>query len=133
EFEEWAETERARFESQCRGGLERLSTEASRRGEHRVAANWWRRLLELDPLSSHAALGLMTALDNAGEHAEALRRGQAYGELVRVELGADPPPELSAWIEQHRSVDASGARPSNLRPAAGPAPVEQLAGAQEFA
>jgi DNA-binding SARP family transcriptional activator len=108
EFEEWAETERARFESQCRGGLERLSTEASRRGEHRVAANWWRRLVELDPLSSHAQLGLMTALDQAGEHAEALRRGQAYGELVHTELGDDPPPELTAWIEQHRHVAGNG-------------------------
>src|SRR6185436_5273502 len=133
QFEAWAETERARLASQYRAALELLSAEATKRGEHRAAAEWWRRLLELDPLSSHAALGLMTALDNAGEHAEALRRGQAYGELVRVELGADPPPELSAWIEQHRSVDASGARPSNHRPAAGPAPVEQLAGAQEFA
>jgi serine/threonine-protein kinase len=112
--------------------LELLSAEATKRGEHRAAAEWWRRLLELDPLSSHAALGLMTALDNAGEHAEALRRGQAYGELLRSELGADPPPELSAWIEEHRHA-ASGARPPNQPPAAGPAPVEQLAGAQEFA
>ncbi len=44
EFETWAETERARLASQCRGALEALSTEASRRGEHRVAADWWRRL-----------------------------------------------------------------------------------------
>jgi serine/threonine-protein kinase len=86
-----------------------LSAEATGRGEHRVAAKWWRRLLELDPLSSNAALGLMTALDNAGEHAEALRRGQAYGELVHSELGADPPPELSQWLEQHRHVAGNGA------------------------
>src|SRR6185436_9461493 len=132
QFEAWAETERARLASQYRAALELLSAEATKRGEHRAAAEWWRRLLELDPLSSHAALGLMTALDNAGEHAEALRRGQAYGELLRSELGADPPPELSAWIEEHRHA-ASGARPPNQPPAAGPAPVEQLAGAQEFA
>jgi eukaryotic-like serine/threonine-protein kinase len=108
EFETWAETERARLASQYRAALEVLSAEATERGEHRVAADWWRRLLELDPLSSHAALGLMTALDNAGEHAEALRRGQAYGELVHSELGDDPPPELSEWIEQHRHVAGNG-------------------------
>ena len=108
EFENWAETERARLASQCRAALEVLSAEATRRGEHRVAADWWRRLLELDPLSSHAALGLMTALDNAGERAEALRCGQAYGELVRSELGADPPPELSEWIERRRHVAGNG-------------------------
>jgi DNA-binding SARP family transcriptional activator/TolB-like protein len=108
EFETWAETERARLTSQCRAALGVLSAEATRRGEHRVAADWWRRLLELDPLSSHAALGLMTALDNAGEFGEALRCGQAFGELVRSELGADPPPELSEWIEQHRHVVGNG-------------------------
>ena len=104
EFEDWAETERARLASQCRAALEVLCAEATRRGEHLVAADRWRRLLQLDPLSSHAALGLMTALDNAGERSEALRRGQAYGELVRSELDADPPPELTEWIERHRYV-----------------------------
>jgi serine/threonine-protein kinase len=109
EFETWAESERARLAGQCRTALEVLSAEATRRGEHRVAADWCRRLLELDPLSSHAALGLMTALNNAGERAEALRRGQAYAELVRSELGADPPPELTDWIERHRHVAGNGA------------------------
>jgi TolB-like protein/DNA-binding SARP family transcriptional activator/Flp pilus assembly protein TadD len=108
EFEDWAETERARLASQCRAALRVLSAEATRRGEHRVAADWWRRLLELDPLNTHAALGLMTALDNAGERAEALRCGQAYGELVRSELSTDPPPELSEWMEQHRHVHGNG-------------------------
>jgi DNA-binding SARP family transcriptional activator len=109
EFETWAETERAQLAHQYRAALEVLSAEATARGEHRVAAEWWRRLLELDPMSSHAALGLMTALDHSGERAEALRRGEAYGELVRTELGTDPPAELSDWIEQHRHVAGSGA------------------------
>jgi TolB-like protein/DNA-binding SARP family transcriptional activator len=122
EFETWAETERARLAGQCREALEVLCAEANQRGDHRVTVGWWRRLLELDPLSSHAALGLMTALDSAGERAEALRRGQAYGELVRSELGDDPPAELSEWIGQHRQVAGSGpagngARPSNHPPA----------------
>ncbi len=61
----------------------------------------------------------MEALDRAGEHADALRRGDAYGELVRSELGDDPPPELSEWIEQHRHVAGNGARMSNPLPPAG--------------
>jgi DNA-binding SARP family transcriptional activator/Tfp pilus assembly protein PilF len=111
EFENWAGTERARLAGQCRTALEALSTEASRRGEHRVAADCWRRVLELDPLSSHAALGLMTALDNAGERAEALRCGQAYGELLRSELSADPTPELVEWIEEHRHLTSIAVLP----------------------
>jgi TolB-like protein/DNA-binding SARP family transcriptional activator/Flp pilus assembly protein TadD len=116
EFETWTETERARLAGQCRAALEVLALEGTGRGEHRVAAGWWRRLLELEPLSCHAALGLMTALDNTGERAEALRCGQAYAELVRSELGADPPAELSEWIERHRHVAGNGARPSNQPP-----------------
>jgi serine/threonine-protein kinase len=139
EFETWAEAERSRLASQFRGALETLSTEASRRGEHRAAAEAWRRLLELDPLSSHAAFGLMTALDHAGERAEALRCGEAYGELVRSELGTDPPAELSQWIELHRHVSGNGAtgapgngvarngsRVSYQSPAARSAPANRL-------
>jgi DNA-binding SARP family transcriptional activator len=112
EFETWAETERARLATQCGAALEALAAEASKRGEHRVAAGWWRRLLDLDPLSSHAALGLMTALEQAGERAEALRCGEAYGELVRSELGTEPPPELTEWIDQHRHMAGKGAHPA---------------------
>jgi DNA-binding SARP family transcriptional activator/Tfp pilus assembly protein PilF len=111
EFEDWAETERARLAGQCREALESLSADAGRRGEHRTAAEWWRRVLELDPLSSHAALGLMTALDNAGERAAAIRCGQAYGELMRSELGADPSPELAEWIEEHRQLTSIAVLP----------------------
>ena len=139
EFETWSETERARLANQYRAALEVLSAEATGRGEHRVAADWWRRLLGLDPLSSHAALGLMTALDHAGERAEALRCGEAYGELVRSEVGADPPTELSEWIEQHRhvagtgvtgnGVSGNGARLSNQPPAVRPAHADRFTSA----
>ena len=73
--------------------------------------------MELDPLSSRAVLGLMTALDSAGERAEALRCGDSYGELTRSELGADLPPELSQWIERHRHLAGNGAGPSHQPPA----------------
>src|SRR3954447_14382653 len=118
EFETWAEATRAQLGSQYRSALERLSAEATRRGEHRSAAEWGRRLLELDPLSSQAALGLMSALDNAGQRAEALRCGLAYGELVRSELDAEPPAELCQWIEQHRHVAGNGTSSSNRPPPA---------------
>jgi serine/threonine-protein kinase len=132
EFEDWAESERSRLASQCRAALEVLSAEATKRGEHRVAAEWWRRLLELDPMSSQAALGLMAALDNAGQRAEALRCGLAYGELVHSELGADPPAELSQWIEQHRHVAGNGSSPSNGPPAAGPGSAVRSGSAGEL-
>src|SRR3954469_687096 len=54
EFETWAETERTRLATHYRTALELLWVEAAQRGERRVAADWWRRILELDPLSSRA-------------------------------------------------------------------------------
>jgi serine/threonine-protein kinase len=144
EFESWAESERARLGERYRRALEVLSAEATARGEHRTAVDCWRRLLEFDPLSSHAALGLMTALDHAGERAEALRRGESYGELLLAELGDAPPPELTEWIERRRHVAgngkgvagdraaAHGARVSNPPPAAGSYPAERLTAAGEF-
>jgi DNA-binding SARP family transcriptional activator len=111
EFEEWAETERVRLANQCRVALEALAKESAGRGEHRAAVEWSRRLLALDPLSSRAALGLMTALDEAGERAEALRCGESYGVLVRSELGAEPSPELTAWVEQHRHLTSIAVLP----------------------
>src|SRR4051812_44159431 len=133
EFESWAETERARLASQCGRALEVLAAEATARGEHRLAADWWRRLLELDRLSSHAVLGLMEALDHAGEHADALRRGEAYEELVRSELSTDPPPELVDWMEQHRHVARNGAKPASQLPAIRLPPAEPFTKAQELA
>jgi DNA-binding SARP family transcriptional activator/Tfp pilus assembly protein PilF len=111
EFEDWAEVERARLAGQYQAALEALAGEATGRRDHRQAADWWRRVLELDPLSSHAALGLMSALDQAGERSEALRCGEAYGVLVRSELGAEPSAELSQWVEQHRQLTSIAVLP----------------------
>jgi serine/threonine-protein kinase len=73
----------------------------------------------------------MTALDQAGEHAEALRRGQAYGELVHAELGDNPPPELAEWVDQHRhvagnGVAGNGTARSNQPPSVRPVPDDRL-------
>jgi DNA-binding SARP family transcriptional activator len=92
EFETWAQTERARLASQYRAAVQLLSVEATKRGEHRAAAEWWQRLLELDPLSSHAALGLMTALDNPASRprrcaADRLRGAVAFGTRCRSAAG----------------------------------------------
>jgi serine/threonine-protein kinase len=142
EFEEWAETERSRLASQYRAALELLAREATLGGEHRVAADAWQRVLQLDPLSSRAALGLVNALDNAGDHAEAVRRGQAHGELLRSELGDDPPAELSRWVEHHgaagngvigNGVAGNGAKLSNQLRADHPASVDRLAPAEGLA
>src|SRR4051794_1751549 len=121
EFEDWVETERARLAGRYKSALETLSGDASRRGDHRLAADGWRRVLELDPMSARAALAFMTALDAAGERAGALRYGRHYGERVRSELGDEPPGELSDWMVRH-SGNGNGAKSGHQLSATMPAP-----------
>lgn len=111
EFGAWAEAERARLAGQFRASLETLAAEATRRGDHGAAVELRRRVLALDPLSSNAALSLMSALDQAGERSEALRCGQSHAQLLRSELGAEPSPELTRWLEQHRHLTSIAVLP----------------------
>ena len=100
EFERWVEAERSRLATLMARALESLARNADGRGDHRSAADWWRRFAALDPLSSRAALGLMTTLDRAGEPVEAIRAGRAHTEFVRQELGAEPATEVTALMER---------------------------------
>src|SRR2546426_9633366 len=108
EFERWVESERERLATRAGEALEALATKAASAGDLRGCVSWWRRLGELDPLSSRAALGLMQALAAAGERPEALRHGLAHGALVRQELAAEPAGALTALIEQLRNASGDG-------------------------
>ena len=85
EFERWVEEERSRLARRALDALQSLATRAASAGDLEAAMKWWRRLTELDALSAHAALGLMRALDDAGERAEAVQHGRRYEAYVRTE------------------------------------------------
>jgi len=110
EFERWVEAERTRLLKRVCGALESIAAEATARGDAREAVGWWRRLTELDPLSSRAALDLMTALGATGEPAKAIQHGQAHGAFVRAELGAEPAPEVLALVERLHNQTADPER-----------------------
>ena len=110
EFERWADAERARLLKRVCGALESVATAATARGDVRDAMESWRRLTELDPLSSRAALGLMTVLDAAGERAKAIEHGQAHEAFVQAEFGADPAPQVVALIERLQKETANKGR-----------------------
>ena len=98
EFGRWVETERARLAARYAAALERLGRESAERGDGVAAVAAWRKVVALDPFSSRAALGLMSALADAGERAEAIRHGRAHEALVRHELGAAPAAAVSALL-----------------------------------
>src|SRR5881396_2623754 len=117
EFEGWAASERGRLAKEVCDVFEQLATRSSAAGDHQAAQRWWRRLAALEPLSSRAALGLMTALAERGEIPEALRHGKAYEALVRDELGAPPEPAVAAVLNrlQHEPAAAEGVSNDDLR------------------
>ncbi|MFN2566415.1 MAG: protein kinase [Gemmatimonadaceae bacterium] len=106
EFEQWMDGERSRLERRACGALESLAADAERRGDHRTAADWWRQLAALDPLSGHVAVGLMTALAAAGDRAGALQFARVHEMLLREEVGAAPDAAVVALAVRLRSEPA---------------------------
>lgn len=102
EFERWVEANRERLARRAGGAIETLAKDAGRRGDHATAAEWWRRVTELDPLSAEATLERMTALATAKERVEALKVGREYAELVQRELDAAPARAVTKLMEQLR-------------------------------
>lgn len=104
EFEHWVEEQRARLAKRASDAVGSLAVCAARRGDVGAAVRWWRRHTELDPLSAHGALGLMRALDDAGERAEAVEHGLRYQKFVLQELGAEPATDVVVLTQQLRNA-----------------------------
>ena len=102
-FEAWAETERRRLAEAHAKALYRLAKAARGTQQHTVEIECWRMLAVLDPLSEPAALGLVHALADAGDWANAARHARAFETLVREELRARPETDFEAVIERARS------------------------------
>ena len=112
EFEHWVESTRGQLGKRVCAAVESLATRATSDGNARTAVRWWRRLTELDPLGATAALGLMRALDDAGERAEAVEHGRRYEAFVQRELGAEPALEVTALTRQlHHQTGGTRATP----------------------
>src|SRR5438034_1151792 len=88
DFGRWVEGERARLAKLMSDALQSLACAASERGEHRTAADWWRRLAELDPFRSRAALV-----------ARPDRHVRLDPDLVAVAPFDVLPPQLALWRE----------------------------------
>src|SRR5439155_20291047 len=116
-FEAWAETERRRLAEAHAKALYRLAKAARGTQQHTVEIECWRMLAVLDPLSEPAALGLVHALADAGDWANAARHARAFETLVREELRARPETDFEAVIDRARSERGRMAGP---RKGAGP-------------
>ena len=106
EFERWVDVERAQYGKRFSMALESLATAASQRGDRRRAADWWRRLAEIDPLNSRVAVCLLEALSAAGDRAAALQFAQVHEQRLREELDAAPDPAVLAALQRIRTAPA---------------------------
>jgi len=122
EFEEWLDAERGALAGRYTTALERLVRGAEAAGDYDVAIQWWRKLVEVDPLSSRNAASLVRALMNAGDRGAALHFAQRHQDLLARELGVSVGADVAALVAELRG----GAR-SQPSIATRPAPAAPLA------
>lgn len=102
EFEHWVDRERERLRRRCCEALEALAVAATTSPAD--AVRWWRRLAALEPYSSRVAIGLMQALDAAGNRAAALAHARVHATLLQEEFDAEPNPDVAALAERLRTA-----------------------------
>src|SRR6185503_13616339 len=61
-FDRWVEEERATLANEVARAMLSLAREAEARQDHDAAADWWRHLTVLDPVSGRYALGFVRTL-----------------------------------------------------------------------
>ncbi|CAN5714592.1 hypothetical protein BH23GEM9_BH23GEM9_36940 [soil metagenome] len=110
EFEQWVESERDRLARDYAGALRRLAEEAEAAGEPDAAAGWWRLLARHEPYTATPALGLMRALDAAGDRAAALQHATGHAMRLARELDAEPDPQVEAFARALREAPPGPAR-----------------------
>jgi TolB-like protein/Tfp pilus assembly protein PilF len=116
-FERWASDERVSLARDFARALEALAEGAGRSGDARAAVEWWRRLASAEPLSARTAIGLMRALDAAGERAVALQHARVFQSLLRDELGGAPDPSVAEVAERLSCRAETAATSSRVAPA----------------
>lgn len=109
EFERWVDAERAELGRLYTGSLETLAREASDAEDEEAAVGYWRRLAAASPLSSRVTLGLMHALDRAGDRAGAIQAAAVHAALMAEELDAAADPAVRELAAALRSTLDAGA------------------------
>jgi TolB-like protein len=109
EFERWAETARGEYLRKYRAALEALAGTDAQRGDANGAAEWWRRLVETDPLNARIATSYIQALGVAAGNAGALQFVRDYCKRLREEFESEPDPTVMAAAERLRATASAAA------------------------
>ncbi|MFP5356477.1 MAG: BTAD domain-containing putative transcriptional regulator, partial [Gemmatimonadota bacterium] len=87
---DWSLEHRDRLHRLYIDSLMALGTRAQRGKKPRIAAEWYRRVIQADPLNEGAHRRLMRALARAGERGDALLHYERLTSLLQRELEASP-------------------------------------------
>lgn len=98
-FEEWLVTEQERLRETAIEAIWTLVDSYRRRGEHRFALHYARRLVAIEPLSEEAHRELMRLCVLTGRRGRALAQFEELENLLRTELGVEPLEETRALYE----------------------------------
>lgn len=104
EFERWLESERGTLAGRYARALEQLARSAEGKADHEMAVQWWRKLVEADPLSSRNVAGLVGALMNAGDQGAALQCVQRHEDLLTREVGVSASADLAKLVAEHHGA-----------------------------
>jgi len=140
-FERWADAERTRLMHLSVTALERLARQATAAGDVHAAVAAWRRLTNHEPLSARFTVGLMHALDAAGERGAALQHARIHETLLRQEVDGTPDPSVIQAAAQLRRaatpegtgvavpgvVAAASSTPAGAQPPPSPTPAANAA------
>lgn len=119
EFERWVDVVRAELHRRWGEALRQIAEQEDAARDHGRAADAWRRLVAAEPLGAPATLGLMRALDAAGDRSAALAAARAHEERLRTELDAAPDPavaKLAVDLREPAQTAASRPRPREMTP-----------------
>jgi DNA-binding SARP family transcriptional activator len=125
-YDDWALLERERIRQRVLHALEALSVRLASQGRFGEAVDAALIAVSAEPLRESAQRVLIQAHVAEGNLAEASRSFVFYRDLVRRELGIEPPGEMSALLRVHHdrpAGDASwaviGRQPGPVRPLTG--------------
>ena len=103
EFSRWQDAERAELQRSYIDALDALTRAAEGARRYDEAVTWSLRCMAVDPLRARGVIGVMRALERAGDRAGALRYAQIHEELLQEELGAEPDPDVSELAARMRA------------------------------
>jgi DNA-binding SARP family transcriptional activator/TolB-like protein len=124
EFEQWVEETRSRLKQSVQKALETLARRALENGAFADAAEWWRRVGELDPYNGTYAAQRIRALIAGGANAAALTSAREYESRVRRELDVEPDPVIAELLS-HLRATVQELPPATPPPAGPPARTAQ--------